>query len=778
MKITIHTNQESVELNDLYGLFFEDINHAADGGLYAELIQNRSFEFCPLDNKDYHGLTAWEKIENSGKVELTVLEGDAVSEKNPHYLELRVTEPGDVGVCSLGFNTGIPLRKGEAYDFTCYARRREGEARRITVSLRSPDGRIYQERSFQITDRWEKYETVFTGTEDDWSGRLAITVRGKGAVDLDFVSLFPQDTYKRRKNGLRRDLAEALESMHPKFLRFPGGCLVHDGALDPEARNSQYRWKNTVGPVEHRPARRNNWGYNQTLGLGYFEFFLFCEDIGAKPLPVLPGGYSPHDGQAAEGVQLQAFIQDALDLIDFANGGLDTAWGAKRAELGHPEPFGLEYIGIGNEEVGEAFYARYPLFYKAIKEKAPYVKVIGTSGPFCAGPEYERGWQSAREDGAQLVDEHYYQSPEWFIAHHHRYDGFPAEGPKVFLGEYASKDNTWFNALAEASYMIGLERNAHAVSMACYAPMLCNEAYCNWRPNMVWFDNHQITRTPSYYVQKLFMEHQGSVQLKQEVEDWGAAEKLYPFPDCLAGGLALSGHESTVEFWDIAITNLDTGRRVEHSGTILCMGSGERLVSQIDWHNYSISLKARETAGWKGFCIWFARRGGESKLCWQLGGWNNGDSLVSEYINGKDSVLTQKERHIEKDKIYDLELRVQGRRIETFVNGEKELETEALPTMAEPLYAVSGRDGKSGDVIVKLVNVLPKPRQITVELDGMTSAEGTAYIMSGCSKEARNVPGKPETVVPREKPVSFESGSFQWKMPPESLCILRLHEKQ
>lgn len=776
MILTIHTKKETAPLGDLYGLFFEDLNHAADGGLYAELIQNRSFEFSPVDNAAYHGLTAWEKVENGGRVELAVLEGDAVSEKNPHYLELNVTETGEVGIQNLGFNSGIPLRNGARYDFTCYARRKTGNASHIAVSLRSADGRLYQIKTFQLTDCWKKYETVFTSTTEDWTGRLAVTVGGTGKVDLDFVSLFPRDTYKGRKNGLRKDLAEALEAMHPKFLRFPGGCLVHDGSLDQDARNSQYRWKNTIGPVEHRPARRNNWGYNQSLGLGYYEYFQFCEDIGAKPLPVLPGGFNPHDGQAADGAHIQGFIQDALDLVEFANGGLDTEWGAKRAELGHPEPFGLEYLAIGNEEVGEAFFERYPMFYNSIKEKYPDIKVIGTSGPFAGGPEYDRGWRSAREDGAELVDEHYYQTPEWFIANHHRYDDFPAEGPKVFLGEYASKDNTWFNALAETSYMVGLERNARAVGMACYAPLLCNADYVNWRPDMIWFDNHQLMRTPSYYVQKMFMEHQGSVLLEQELTGKGDPVKLYPFPDHLTGGLVLSGHESTVEFSDIVVTNLETGRQQAYPGTVLCIGDGERRIGQIDWHSYAVTLKAREIEGWKGFHIWFAHRSGENRLCWQLGGWNNSDSLISEWINGKDSVLAQKERHIQRGRVYDLKIEVRDRRIKTWVDGTPELETEVVPAIAEPLYAVSSRDAVSGEVIVKLVNVLPRRQTVTIALDGMVEVEGTAYIMSGFHRDARNTLGAPETVVPREVPVRFDSGNFPWTIGPESVCILRLYD--
>lgn len=775
MILTVHTKQETEELNDLYGLFFEDINHAADGGLYAELVQNRSFEFCSVDNTAYHGLTAWEKIETDGQAELTVKEGYPVSEKNPHYLEIAVTTPGwDVGVWNVGFNGGIPLKKGAQYYFSCYARSQDACATHVKVSLRSESGTLYQEKTIALSRQWTKIEETFTAPADDWKGRLAITVVGKGKVHLDFVSLFPADTYKGRKNGLRRDLAEALEAMHPKFLRFPGGCLVHDGSLNAEDRNSQYRWKNTIGPLEHRPARRNNWGYNQTLGLGFYEYFVFCEDLGAKPLPVLPGGYNPHSGQAADGASLEEFIQDALDLIEFANGSVETQWGSKRAEMGHPAPFHLEYLAIGNEEVGQAFFDRYPQFYRAIKAQYPEIKVIGTSGPFAGGPEYDRGWQSAREDGAELVDEHYYQSPEWFIANHRRYDGFP-EGPKVFVGEYASKGNTWFNALAESSYMIGLERNAQTVGLACYAPLFCNADYVNWQPDMIWFDNHQIMRTPNYYVQKLFMEHQGDTLLAQELRDAGVPTKLYPFPDNLTSEIILTGHESAVEFSDITVTNLDTNERLELDA-IFCDDT-EYVLDQVTWENYSLKLKAKEVKGWKGFRIWFSCQDAQNKLLWQLGGWDNGSSLILEQIRGNDSVLAQKEMHVEKGRVYSLELRVRGRQIETFIDGSADLQTESRPVVAEPLYAVSGRDKTSGDVILKLVNVRSQPQTVTIELDDMSALDGTVYIMSGYGLEAQNSLGALEQVVPKEETVSFDAGMFDWTMPAESVCILRLREK-
>ena len=520
MKVIVDAINQKESLGQLYGIFFEDINHAADGGLYGELIQNRSFEFDSIDRADYTHLTAWEKIEQEGKISLGIMTGGAVSEKNPHYLAIDIQEPGNnVGVQNIGFNTGIPFKEGETYYFTCYGKREQSLDEAINISFRSCAGKVYMTKQLYFTTAWQKFELEMTAPVTDYSGRLAIIVCGRGKVYLDLVSLFPKETFKGRRNGLRKDIAEKLADMHPKFMRFPGGCLVHDGALDALARDAQYRWKNSIGPLEDRSARRNNWNYNQTLGLGYFEYFQFCEDIGAEPLPVLPGGYDPHHKRYAPLEELTPFIEDAIDLIEFANGDTTTVWGAKRAELGHALPFNLKYIGIGNEEVGEEFFERYDIIHQTIREKYPEIKIINTGSPFAAGGEYERGWANARKNQSDLVDEHYYMAPEWFLANHHRYDDFSETDPKVFLGEYASWGNTWYNALVEASYMIGLERNAKSVALACYAPMLANVDYINWKPDMIWFDNHRVFGTANYYVQKMFMENQGDYRLESKIVD-------------------------------------------------------------------------------------------------------------------------------------------------------------------------------------------------------------------------------------------------------------------
>ncbi|MGN0298717.1 MAG: alpha-L-arabinofuranosidase C-terminal domain-containing protein [Lachnospiraceae bacterium] len=774
MKVTINIEKQTKELGSLFGIFFEDINHAADGGLYAEMVQNRSFEFDPIDNKKYHALTAWEKL---GRAELSIETADPLSRKNPHYLVMHVSEPsGDDGVRNMGFNEGMVFEDGEKYYASCYARSVQNAE--IKLSIRNEAGRILDEASFFIGTEWTKYEALLTASSSTTQGSVAVTLTGAGCVEVDFVSLFPKDTYKGRRNGLRRDLAEALEAMHPKFMRFPGGCLIHDGNLDPDSRDAQYRWKNSVGPIEERPARRNNWDYNQTLGLGYFEYFQFCEDIGAKPLPVLPGGYDPHHYNAASGELLQGFIDDALDLIEFANGDVNTKWGGLRASMGHPEPFGMEYIGIGNEEIGDAFFERSPLFHKAIKDKYPDMKVIGTSGPFAAGIEYEKGWKAARREKADLVDEHYYQSPDWFLAHHHRYDNFDVNGPKVFLGEYASQGNTWYNALAEASFMIALQ-NAPAVELACYAPLLCNVDYVNWRPDMIWFDNHRFYLTPNYHVQKLYMEHQGDAVLEQRVEQQEENYVASRRVDSLPGIVALGCDDSVVEYSEIVVINEDSKKmHCFADQTVGLKKSREIELETIPFKNYTICLKAKEIHGKKGMRIIFARQDKKNQLCWTLGGWANSDSMISEDLSGRNSCLSQRERKIEQGRTYELEIHVRGRHVETYVDGALELALDVKPTIIEPVYISTTLDRESKDVIVKLVNVTPMEQKIdicfTQELSGW---EGTAYYIEGHKPGSYNSFSHPNAVIPYIQKFETTEKDFSWTLPKESLYILRLKQK-
>lgn len=410
-KITVTTNKKA-SMSDFYGIFFEDINHAADGGLYGEMIRNRAFEFSPMDNPSYQALTAWKRIEEGGaSVSSFVSNKSPFSKRNPNYLILEINKAGTrAGIKNLGYNSGIAVKENESYNFSCYAK--SDKPCEITVSIDNAYGEVITEKSLNITsNEWTEYSFTLTSPVDDFSAVLAVTSKQECKFCLDFVSLFPVKTYKNRKNGMRNDIAEMLAALKPKFMRFPGGCLIHDGTLNSDDRNSMYRWKNTIGAVTDRPSRRNNWRYNQSLGLGYFEYFQFCEDIGAKPLPVLPAGYNPHMEQAVPLDEMQEWIDDALDLIEFANGTADTKWGKIRCDMGHAEPFNLEYLAVGNEEVGQGFWDRYDLFHKSIKEKYPQIKIINSAGPFPQGGEFERGWNNAKKNGSDLVDEHYYTSP-------------------------------------------------------------------------------------------------------------------------------------------------------------------------------------------------------------------------------------------------------------------------------------------------------------------------------------------------------------------------------
>lgn len=504
---------------DLFGIFFEDINYAADGGLYAELIQNRSFEYSPSDRKGWNSLTSWEYLtEGFAYGTISVETQSPLNENNRHYVVLNVEDAGQdgLGLKNSGFD-GIVVRAGEKYDFSVFVRQISDQSIPLQVKLLGKKGVVIGEATFSTqSTMWKKYSTVLTANQNEDSASLVIIAKGKGKLGIDVVSLFPEKTFKNRPNGLRADLAQTIADLKPKFMRFPGGCLVHGDGL-----GNMYRWKNTIGPIEQRVGQRNIWGYHQTAGLGYFEYFQFCEDIGAKPLPVLPAAVSCQNsggtwrigGTGQKGIpldEMQAYIQEVLDLIEYANGPVTSTWGAKRAEAGHPLPFNLEYIGIGNEDKQTPeFRDRFKLIYDVVSAKHPEVKIIGTVGPSPSGEDFDLGWKFARELNVPMVDEHYYEKPDWFIANQKRYDSYKRSESKVYLGEYASQGSKLFNALAEAVYMTGLERNGDVIRMASYAPMLARVGHTQWNPDLIYFNSTAISPSVNYYVQKLFSVNQG-----------------------------------------------------------------------------------------------------------------------------------------------------------------------------------------------------------------------------------------------------------------------------
>lgn len=792
-KIAVRHDRVTGQLGDLYGIFFEDLNHAADGGLYAEMVQNRSFEFCAVDNPSYHPLMAWEKIEKKySRMQWWIQDSHPYSRRNPHYLVCEIFETGmGAGVRNTGFTPGMYLQKGEKYRFSCLAATDGRGELPLRIVLENDEGRNLGQADIVVSNGtvWNHYEAAITAQETTTAGNLSIYIEAVGRLYLDMVSLFPQKTFMQQRNGLRADIATLLADLKPRFMRFPGGCLVHDGSINAEDRDSLYRWKNTIGVLEERPARRNNWGYNQTLGLGYYEYFCFCEEIGAKPLPVLPAGYDPHHQRKVPFDQLDEWIQEALDLISFANDDASAQWGRIRCELGHPEPFGLEYIGIGNEEVGEGFFERYPYFHKAIKEKYPDIQIIASSGPFAAGGEDEKGWNCARRNHADLVDEHYYMAPEWFLANHHRYDSFDEKDPRVFLGEYASWGNTWYNALIEASYMTGMERNSEKVGLACYAPLLCNVNYINWKPDMIWFDNHQAYGTANYYVQKLFMNHQGDDRIELEMTGIDDSVTIQDDPK---GGFGLRTEPDTVvRYSQIMIEDIQNGTIWKDSEVYFVGDNVEQYISAdpdarvvtedillhtVESDHYIITVKGEMLYGRRGFMLQYGNRDEKNRYQWEIGGWQNMDSALTQDIAGRNSCLTQSSFTVAADREYELKLEIEGRHLRAYIDGELIHEIHHAPVKIEPLYTAASIDRQSGDVIVKLVNVQKRPIDTVLHIEGIEQAKGTAYIMSGFALKDENSFAEPLKVSPREEEIQLTQGCCSCHIDGESVQVLRFQK--
>jgi len=511
----------------MYGIFFEDINFAADGGLYSELIKNRSFEFD-------EPLTGWKQPNtktlspNLDSGFLTIITDKSKTNKN--YARITVRNDKNYLLENEGFR-GIGLHQDEKYDFSFNLENISGNISAVNASLIDEKGNVISSVSTIIKGNgWQKYNLVFAPKSTVEKAKLQLTFTGKGVVNMDMISLFPQDTWKGRKGGMRKDLVQKLYDLQPGFLRFPGGCIVEGRTLA-----ERYQWKKTIGKVEDRENLINKWNngfahrltpdYWQSFGLGFFEYFQLSEDLGAEPLPILSCGMACqfNTAELVKMENLDPYVQDALDLIEFANGDSNTKWGKIRTEMGHPKPFNMKYIGVGNEQWGEDYIERYKVFEKAIHDKYPNIQIISGSGPSPDGEFFDYGWEELKKLNAQIVDEHYYNSPDWFLKNADRYDKYDRRGPKVFAGEYAAQSvgvvkpdnkNNWQTALSEAAFMTGLERNADVVTMTSYAPLLAHADSWQWTPDLIWFNNLKSYATPNYYVQKLFSNNKGTDLIK------------------------------------------------------------------------------------------------------------------------------------------------------------------------------------------------------------------------------------------------------------------------
>jgi len=536
MKLTVQTDRSGAKINPaMWGIFFEDINLGADGGLYAELVKNRGFEFPDP-------MMGWFKL-SPGKARgtLSIRNQNPFNAANSHYLRIESEGKDLFGVASEGFR-GMGVKQGEAYKFSVQIRNVTGTPL-LHVQLYSGDGTLLDTARLEnFSANWEKRTASLRPNATDTETKLYILLDGKGAVDVDFVSLFPEKTWKNRPGGLRADLVQALADLHPGFVRFPGGCVVEGSDLV-----GRYQWKNTIGPIEERKLLVNRWNYDllhrptpdyfQSFGLGFFEFFQLCEDIGAAPLPILNCGMACQfdSGELCPLDELQPYIQDALDLVEFANSPSNTVWGAKRAAMGHPEPFHLKILGIGNEQWGQEYFDRYAKFSAAIKHKYPNIQLVFSAGPDPADGRFKSAWQRLHELHADIVDEHCYANPDWFYSNTRRYDNYDRNGPKVFMGEYAAQSdhvvsvknrNNLQCALAEAAYMTGLERNGDVVTLASYAPLLAHEKGWQWRPDLIWVNNLEWYGTPNYYVQKLFANNPGDTTVPLQLS---AVDKMKVF---------------------------------------------------------------------------------------------------------------------------------------------------------------------------------------------------------------------------------------------------------
>lgn len=789
--ITVDPAAKGAAIDDtMYGVFFEDINRAADGGLYAELVQNRSFEYSTDDNRSYTPLTSW-TVDGTGEV---ADDAGRLNERNRNYLLLGAGS----SVTNAGYNTGIRVEQGKRYDFSVWARADSDST--LTVALKDAAGALATARQVAVKGGWAKYRATFTATRTSNRGRLAVAVTDAAALDM--VSLFPRDTYRNQRNGLRKDLAEKIAALHPGFVRFPGGCLVNTGSMEDYSeasgwqRKRSYQWKDTVGPVEERATNANFWGYNQSYGLGYYEYFRFSEDIGAMPLPVVPAlvtGCGQNKAVDDEAL-LKRHIQDTLDLIEFANGPATSKWGKVRAEMGHPRPFHLTHLEVGNEEnLPDEFFDRFKQFRAAIEAEYPDITVVSNSGPDDAGTTFDTAWKLNREANVEMVDEHYYNSPNWFLQNNDRYDSYDRNGPKVFLGEYASQGNAWKNGLSEAAFMTGLERNADVVKLASYAPLLANEDYVQWRPDLVWFNNRSSWNSANYEVQKLFMNNVG---------DRVVPSKATTTPDVsgpITGAVGLSTWATSAAYDDVKVTATDGatllsddfsgdaskwthtgagGWSVQDGQYVQTDAAAENTMVQAgdpSWHDYDLHVKATKKSGKEGFLVAFGVKDTGNYYWWNLGGWNNTQSAVEQAVDGGKGTLLTKAGSIETGRAYDIDVKVRGRQVTLYLDGQEWGGfTDDKP--AEPFRQVVTKDARTGDLIVKVVNAQPAEARTAIDLGGARVASTARVTTLAADRDAVNT----ETDAPVTPATSTFSGvadRFTYTFPANSVTFLRLKQR-
>lgn len=824
------TTEDSYDISDnLFGIFLEDINFAVDGGLYAELICNRSFEYGNLAGG---GKFSWEV---TGNVLWNIITGTAdstaLNENNTHFA--RVTNNGDspAGIYSTGFFNEMYVEGGKEYKFSVYARSVRDYDGALTITIESSPEKVYATATIDsLTDEWHKYSLTLTPSATPRGAHLAVRI-GRGTVDLDMVSLFPADTYKGRENGIRREIGEALEALEPNFFRFPGGCIIEGSTLD-----KAYNWKDsiggalefevngeaTVGDVAARPLGDNIWSWNwqpyyMSYGLGFYEYFLLCEDLDCEPVPVVNCGMSCQGQPGPNGVEalptnsdeFRQYIQDALDLVEFCLGDESTYWGGVRAAMGHPEKFELHYIGIGNEQWGPDYNTRYAFFREAFREAAESdpdlygnVKLIMANGPLSSSHD---GWDVVASEGndiADLLDEHYYNDPEWFFASGSRYDTYDREGPTVFLGEFAAKSNTSKAAIAEAAYMTSLERNGDIVELAAYAPLLAFNGHTQWTPDLIWFSGRNVWHSVNYYVQKIFSTNQPDSIVPSELDPSG-----YDGNSGIKGKIGLGTWQTSAKFSDLKVTDNKTGNVLYENdfssadlsdceivsgnfsarGGYLYQGNtgypGNDVTGDViyigddSWTNYTLEFTAQKTGGAEGFIIPFAVGDSKNFWHWNIGGWANTLSCLQYCSGGAKSAEidgTIRDFAVETGVDYRIKIVIDGYTVKGYINDGLMIDFDTFGA-ARRVYSVIGED--ENDVIVKIVNASKERVPFRINVSAVTSFSGKANVESidFISEETENGNNN-ERVSIVESTVDV-SPVFDYDMGAFSMVVIRIPKK-
>ena len=777
-RLTIDLNNKGLAISPThYGIFFEDINHAADGGLYAELIKNRSFE-------DATTLVDWNTTSTgTAALTATIDNVELLNSVQTQSLKISVNSAGATsraGVSNSGY-WGINVVNGQKYNLSFFAKCLSDYNGTITASIEDASGMVYAKQTLSgVSTGWQKLSTTLIPNGSTKAGMLVLSFNSTGTVWLDVVSLFPP-TYNNRENGLRPDLAKLIEDLHPKFLRFPGGCFVEGDNLA-----NRFQWKKSIGKIEERPGHYNLWGYRTTDGMGYHEYLQLCEDLGSVPLFVVNIGLAHNENQ--DYTLLTDYIQDALDAIEYANGNVTTTYGALRAAAGHPLPFNLKFIEIGNENYsGNNYEGRYIQFYNAIKAKYPAIQCIGNVASW--GTDSPTWTFSSPVD---IVDEHYYRNPQWFVNQYNKYDTYSRNGPKVYVGEYAVTSNCGLGnlsaAVGEAAYMCGMEKNSDIVTMNSYAPIFVNVNDRKWSPDMIDYDAYGVYCTPSYYVQKMFANNIGTVNI--QVKD-----SLNSKVNAISGSVGLGSWSTKVDYSTIAVNKTDgtnlfsdtfinssnwtpgtgtwsvTGGVYSQTGTSTnCMSIGKVINDSV----YSYTLKARKKSGSEGFLIIFGYKDSNNFYWWNLGGWGNTLHAIEHCVGGSKSVINQVSGSISSNVWYDIRIDVSSSKVDCYLNGTL---TQSINLTSEmQLYTSASFDNTMNQMFVKVVN--PHNEDISSVLDfkglSINKINGEITQMASTNSQDENTLVAPNYIVPVTTSISNQPLSFNYTFKANSVNMLKV----